>query len=113
MQIQSGTFCALHREWKDGDVVEYSIARNLRLEAVDAQNPNTVALLLVRSHCSPLMRLAAVSPDRSRVTRSQLLEASQPAKTARLWQVHSAAAPVSFPAFPDIRDEQYRLYHEV
>jgi uncharacterized protein len=22
LQIQSGTFCALHREWKDGDVVE-------------------------------------------------------------------------------------------
>ena len=30
LQIQSGTFCALRREWKDGDVVEYSIARNLR-----------------------------------------------------------------------------------
>ena len=78
----------------------------LRLEAVDAQHPNTLALLF-----GPLA-LFAINAPRSRFTRLQLLEASQPGKTARLWQVHSAAAPVSFRAFPDIRDEQYRLYHE-
>ncbi len=106
-QIQPGTFCALRREWKDGDIVEYNIDRPLRVEAVDAQHPNTVALLF-----GPLALFAINSPN-SRFTRAQLLKASREAAAGRAWQVQSAAAPVSFRAFPDIRDEQYRLYHEV
>jgi len=106
-QIQPGVFCALHREWKDGDVIEYTIERPLRLEAVDAQHPNTVALL------SGPLALFAINAPHSRFTRSQLLQASQQAQATREWRVQSAAAPVSFRPFPDIRDEQYRLYHEV
>lgn len=106
-QIQPGTFCALRREWKDGDVVEYTISRSLRLEAVDAQHPNTVALLF-----GPLALFAVNSPH-SRFTRAQLLQASQQSHAGRAWQVQSAAAPVSFRAFPEIHDEQYRLYQEV
>jgi len=106
-QIQPGSFCALHREWKGGDVVEYSIERPLRLEQVDAEHPNTVALLF-----GPLALFAVNSPQ-SRFTRAQLLKPSQQAHAGREWRVQSAAAPVAFRAFPDIRDEQYRLYHEV
>jgi hypothetical protein len=106
-QIQPGNFCALHREWKGGDVVEYSIERPLRLEQVDAEHPNTVALLF-----GPLALFAVNSPQ-SRFTRAQLLKASQQAHAGREWRVQSAAAPVAFRAFPDIRDEQYRLYHEI
>ena len=105
--IQPGTFCAVSREWKDGDVLEYSIERPLRLEAVDAQHKNTVALM-----CGPLALFAINSPQ-SRFTRAQLLQASQRNQAGREWRVQSAAAPVSFRTFPDIRDEQYRLYHEV
>jgi uncharacterized protein len=106
-QIQPGAFHALRREWKDGDVVEYTIERPLRVQAVDAQHPNTVALLF-----GPLA-LFAINAPKSRFTRSQLLQALQQARAGRDWRVPSAAAPVSFRAFPDIRDEQYRLYHEV
>ena len=106
-QIQPGTFCALRREWKNGDVIEYTIDRPLRLEAVDAQHPNTVALLF-----GPLSLFSVNSPN-SRFTRAQLLKASRRTAAGRGWQVQSAAAPVAFRAFPDIRDEQYRLYHEV
>jgi hypothetical protein len=107
VQIQPGSFCALAREWKDGDVIEYTIDRPLRLEAVDAQHPNTVALLF-----GPLA-LFAINSRQSRFTRTQLLQASRQTKAGRGWHVQSAAAPVSFRAFPDIRDEQYRLYHVV
>jgi len=57
--------------------------------------------------------LFAINAPKSRFTRSQLLQALQQARAGRDWRVPSAAAPVSFRAFPDIRDEQYRLYHEV
>ncbi len=102
--IRPGTFCSLQREWKDSDTIEYSIDRPLRLEAVDAQHPNTVALL-----AGPLTLFAVNSPDSS-FSRAQLLKASQ---RGRDWRVESAAAPVSFRTFPDIRDEDYRLYHKV
>ncbi len=40
-----GTFFAVRRSWKSGDVVELDIDQPVRTEAVDAQNPNQVALL--------------------------------------------------------------------
>ncbi len=97
----------MHREWKGGDVVEYTIERPLRLEAVDTEHPNLVALLF-----GPLALFAVNSPG-SRFTRAQLLQASRQVHAGREWRVASAAAPVAFRAFPDIRDEEYRLYHEV
>ncbi|MGH9621391.1 MAG: beta-L-arabinofuranosidase domain-containing protein, partial [Bryobacteraceae bacterium] len=102
--LRPGSFVPLKREWKNGDVIEYSIDRPLRLEAVDKQHPNTVALL-----CGPLTLFALNSP-RSRFTKSQLLAAKQ---EGSLWKVQSATAPVSFRSFPEIRDQRYRLYHEV
>jgi DUF1680 family protein len=104
---EPGTFLALHREWKDGDTIEYSIDRPLRLEAIDPQHPGTVALLF-----GPLSLFAINSPH-SKFTRDQLLQAVQQGSAGREWRVSSAVAPVAFRAFPDIRDQQYRLYHEI
>jgi uncharacterized protein len=105
--IQPGTFLPLHREWKDGDRIEYTIDRPLRLEAVDSQHPNSVALLL-----GPLT-LFAINAPQSRFNRAQLLQAAGTGTVANEWRVESAVAPVTFRAFPDIRDQQYRLYHDV
>ncbi|MGH9342459.1 MAG: hypothetical protein ACRD19_01645 [Terriglobia bacterium] len=85
-------------------MIEYSIDRPLRLEPVDKQHPNTVALL-----CGALTLFALNSP-RSHFTNSQLLAAKQ---QGSLWKVQSATASVGFMSFPEIRDQRYRLYHEV
>jgi len=105
--VVPGAFLPVHREWKDGDTIEYTIDRPLRLEAVDAQHPKTVALL-----CGPLTLFALNSPE-SRFTTAQLLAASQQGAQSSHWKVDSAVAPVTFRPFPQIRDEQHRLYHEV
>lgn len=105
--IRPGSFFPMRRTWKDGDTIEYSIDRPLRLEAVDAQHPGTVALL-----CGPLT-LFAINAPQSRFTRAQLLAAEQQGRSGREWRVASAVAPVAFRAFSDIRDERYRLFHEV
>ncbi|HEX7363421.1 MAG TPA: beta-L-arabinofuranosidase domain-containing protein [Bryobacteraceae bacterium] len=102
--LRTGAFLPLHREWKNGDVIEYSIDRTHRLEPVDKEHPNTVALL-----CGPLTLFAMNSPH-SRFTRSQLLAAAQ---QGSLWKVESATAPVGFQSFPEVRHQRYRLYHEV
>jgi hypothetical protein len=105
--LQPGSFLPVKREWKDGDTIEYTIDRSLRLEAVDARHPNTVALL-----CGPVSLFAINSPN-SKFTRAQLLAISQGKSDAKNWKAESAVAPVTFQAFPEIRDQQYRLYHEV
>jgi len=45
VEPQPGTFQALRRTWKTGDVVELDLDQPLRTEAVDAQTPDRVALL--------------------------------------------------------------------
>ncbi len=103
-ELHPGTFASVRREWKDGDKIEYSIDMVKRLEAVDAQHPNTVALL-----SGPLALFAINSPE-SRFTREQLLAAN---RNGSSWIADSAAAPVTFRAFPDIRHEEYRLCHNL
>lgn len=107
VDLHPGSFASLRREWKDGDRIEYSIDRPLRLEAVDAQHPNTVALL-----CGPLA-LFAINAPQSRFTRAQLLAARQVGSVSPQWRAQSAVAPVSFLPFAEIEDQDYRLYHDL
>ena len=103
-EVRPGSFASVRREWKNGDTIEYSIDLVKRLGPVDPQHPNTVALL------SGPLALFALNSQESRFTRAQLLAAKQSGST---WMVDSASTPVSFKAFPDIRHERYRLYHNV
>ena len=102
---QPGAFLPLRRQWKDGDRIEYTIDRALRLESVDTQHPNSVALL------SGPLTLFAINATESRFTSAQLLAAQQTASGQ--WRVESEAAPVTFLPFPAIEHQQYRLYHDV
>ena len=43
--MQPGTFASIRRTWKDGDRVELELPMPLRLEQVDANHPNMVALV--------------------------------------------------------------------
>ena len=103
--LQPGAFIALHREWKDGDRIEYSIDMPLRLEAIDPQNPDTVALM----HGPET--LFAIGALDARFTRNQLLAAKQLSATSSDWVVASQSGPVTFRPFKAIRGEHYRLYH--
>ena len=103
-EVRPGSFLRISREWKNGDAIEYSIGMTTRLEPVDEQHPNTVALL------SGPLALFAINSPASRFTRSQLMAAELKGSS---WLAHSATAPVSFKAFSDVRHEQYRLYHDL
>ncbi len=107
VDLRPGQFLEMRREWKSGDVIEYNLDQPMHLEAVDAQHPNTLALMR-----GPLA-LFAINAPHSRFTREQLLAAGQQGADGRSWKANSATAPVTFKAFPDIRDQQYRLYHQV
>jgi DUF1680 family protein len=97
-----GTFAATTREWKTGDRLELNLPMPLRLEAVDREHPNTVALL-----AGPLC-LFPVTDKPPAVTRVQLLAAKQIAQ--QKWQVETATGPLTLLPFTAIEQQQYTTY---
>jgi hypothetical protein len=76
-----------------------------RLEAVDAQHPDTVALMN-----GPLV-LFAIAGAQPLVTRKQLLSARRAG--ARRWQVEAPEGPMVMLPFTEIGDESYSTYSRV
>ena len=76
-----------------------------RLEPVDPQHPQTVALL-----SGPLV-LFAVTDNPSSMTRADLLAARR--MDQRSWQVKTAGGTIKMLPFTDIEDEQYSTYLRV
>jgi len=103
-EVVAGQFFELTRIWKSGDRVEYEIGMPLSLQAVDAQNPQIVAL---RQGPLALFGVGNLPPN---FTRAQLLAASQ---SAGDWLVQGSAGNITFRPFAAIADEPYRLYHTV
>jgi uncharacterized protein len=106
-EVVPGKFLALRRSWKAGDRIEFEIGMPLRLEAVDEQNPDTVAL--VRGPVA----LFAVGDIPANLTRSQLLAASAASQSSQDWVVASAGRSLTLRPFSALSDETYRLYHKV
>jgi DUF1680 family protein len=99
-------FATLRRKWKDGDRVELNLPLPMRLEAIDPQHPDTVALVR-----GPLV-LFALTDDAPQVTREQLLAAKR-MRGQSLWQAGSSAGPLLLTPFTEIHEERYRTYMTV
>ncbi len=103
--LQPGTFAAVRRTWRDGDVVELELSMPLRLEQVDVQHPDQVALLR-----GPLV-LFGVADSQPSFEKAELLRA----KTANNATGDSIAnstdgKPVSMRPFMGIQKESYSTY---
>jgi len=101
----AGKFVTIRRPWKNGDRIEMDLPMRLRLEAIDAQHPQTVALL-----CGPLV-LFAITDVPPAVTARQLLAARKMGQ--QLWQVETAGGALSMLPFTAIKDQQYSTYLSV
>lgn len=100
-----GSFAAIRRQWRSGDRVELDLPMTTRLEAIDAQHPQTVGLLY-----GPLV-LFAIADNPPELTRAALLAAKRIDK--RSWLVNTATTPLKLLPFTDIQDEQYATYLRV
>jgi DUF1680 family protein len=100
-----GTFATISRRWSDGDRIDLQLPRKMRLESIDPQHPDTVALL-----CGPLV-LFPVTNGAPGFTRAQLLAAKQTGKQG--WQAISADGPMKLLPYVAIDDEQYTTYLHV
>lgn len=101
----AGSFARVDRQWQDGDRIELELPLTTRLEAVDAQHPETVALVV-----GPLV-LFAITDAEPKVTRGQLLAANRIG--AQSWQIETASGPVKMLPFTAIGDQEYTTYLRV
>lgn len=107
--VVPGQFAAIRREWATGDRVDLELPLRMRLERIDAQHTDTVALLR-----GPLV-LMAVKQEQDgplpKVTREQLLAAMRVSE--RQWQVSSANGPVTMLPFTSLGERPYTTYLKV
>ncbi len=103
--VQAGTFARVQRLWKTGDRVDLELPMKTRLEAVDSQHADTVALIV-----GPVV-LFAVTDAEPHVTRAQLLGAKKIG--TRSWQVETASGLLKMIPFTEIGDTQYSTYVRV
>ena len=102
---KAGSFLRVQREWQNGDHIEVELPLAVRLEAVDAQHPETVALL-----AGPVV-LFAMTDSQPAVTRAQLLAAKKTG--AQSWQVNTANGTMRMLPFIAISDQPYTTYMRV
>ena len=105
MEVNPGTFAAVRQQWRTGDRVELDLPMSARLEAIDPQHPETVALM----H-GPLV-LFAITSALPVVTRKQLLAAKRTG--AREWRVKTDRGSTTMLPFTEIGDEGYSTYLKV
>ena len=106
-EVVAGKFFAMTRTWKNGDRIEYEIGMPLRLQAVDAQTPQLVALV------NGPVALFAVGNLPAGFTGAQLLGASAAGVSSADWMVQGDAGKVTFRPFTAVGDETYQLYQNI
>jgi DUF1680 family protein len=103
--VEPGTFASLRNNWKDGDRVELELPMPLRLESVDANHPNVVALL----H-GPLV-LMAVAESQPTFDRNALLQAKGGNHRTGDWLATSTDGKnITMRPFMTIDKESYSTY---
>jgi uncharacterized protein len=102
---QTGSFAQVQRQWKTGDRIDLELPMRARLEAVDPQHEDTVALLV-----GPVV-LFAITDAEPKVTRAQLLAAKR--NGAQGWQVATASGTLKMSPFTALAEEQYSTYLRV
>ncbi len=102
--VPPGQYVPLKRLWRTHDRIELHLPMTTRVEPIDPQHPNLVALLY-----GPLV-LFPVSPRPNSIARQKLLSASRVG--AKAWRLQTSGGPVRFLPFTEITNESYSTYLE-
>ena len=104
-----GKFAAIRRTWKTGDRIELELPLRTRLESIDPQHADTVALLR-----GPIVLMPVKETPTSKlptITRDQLLAARRVSEQS--WQANSANGPVTLLPFTRLGSRPYTTYVKV
>ena len=102
MEVSAGSFIRLDREWSSGDRIELELPLKTRLEPIDAQHPDTVALL-----SGPLV-LFTIGENQPAVTRTQVMAAQKTG--AQSWQVETGNVALKLLPWTAVQDQAYATY---
>lgn len=103
--VEPGSFAVVRRTWNDGDRVELELPMPLRMEEVDANHPDQVALL----H-GPLV-LMAIADSQPAFDKNALLQAKPTGNSTGDWTASSAdGSAVPMRPFMNIDKENYSTY---
>jgi uncharacterized protein len=105
VDAQAGSFARISREWKSRDRIEIELPMKARLEAIDAQHPDVVALL-----AGPLV-LFSIGESQPPVTRAQLLAVRK--MIPEVWHVGIGNSVMKMMPFTAIEDQPYTTYLRV
>jgi len=97
-----GKFEIVRRTWRNEDHIEMELPMKLRLEPIDAQHPQTVALVR-----GPLV-LFAIADEPPVVTAGQLLAARRADRES--WRVETAGGKIEMLPFTAIAGQPYSTY---
>jgi hypothetical protein len=117
-QLEAGTFAEIRRQWNNGDRIELDLPFNTRLQAVDAQHPDVMALVT-----GPLVLMALRDGDTplEPVARTALLAAKQTTAQGHEWIAGSGngsgpgsdSGALRLRPFVDLGDAPYATYLKV
>ncbi len=99
----AGTFARVDRKWKSGDRIELELPLTTRLETINAQHSDTVALLV-----GPLVLFGDQPPG---LTRADLLAAKRVAR--ELWNVNSGGQNTKMVPWMALEGQPYTTYLRV
>lgn len=102
--VAFGTFVTVWRKWKDGDRIELELPLKARLQAIDPQQADTVALVV-----GPIVLFALMDPEA--VTRAQLLAVRK--MVPEVWHVDLGGRIMKMMPFTAIEDQEYTTYLRV
>jgi hypothetical protein len=105
--LMPGTFHKVQRNWRDGDRIELTLDRPLRLEAVDEKHPDLLAIMQ-----GPLALFAAGNRFLP-FNRNELLTARQSSAGSAEWRISTGDGMQVFKPYFAINSETTRLYQPV
>jgi hypothetical protein len=105
--LEAGAFQEIQRTWSDGDRIELTLDRPLRLEAVDEKHPEMLAIMQ-----GPLA-LFAVGKRFLPFNRSELLTVHQTSPGSAEWRISTGDGVQAFKPYFAINSETTRLYQPV
>jgi DUF1680 family protein len=108
--VMPGTFAGILREWRSGDRVELDLPLRQRLQAVDAEHPDTVAL---SAGPLALMRILDGDEAASPAMPRNVLLAAERRHGERRWIAGGTSGKMQLRAFADIDVQRYSLYQEI
>jgi DUF1680 family protein len=101
-----GSFAALRRHWKKGDVVQLRLPQSFRTEPIDDQHPNVVAVMR-----GPVMLVAIDPPDGLEKKNLSIDKGfTALAQNSGTWVRNEDGQQVVFLPFHQVRNERYTTY---